>query len=317
MTDTISIVDLFDYHKDRLDLKWIAGEKGKNNKLDKKQNDGKYASPMQIGHMNFVHPHRIQVIGPTELEYIQEKKKSGLKELLIKIYQNNPIAILITNDLTIPQEIIDNAEKTATPLMSSSIDDQEVINHIAYFLNSVLAEKTTVHGVFMAVAGIGVLLTGKSGIGKSELALELLSRGHRLIADDAPQFSRTGPDSLVGTCPPALQDFLEVRGLGVLSIRSIFGDSAVKKRKNLRLVVELKPVSEIDYATLDRLKSHSEPTNLLGVKIPKVILPVAPGRNLAVIIESAARNQILLDKGYDATAVFINRQKELLERTTP
>ncbi len=317
MTNVISITDLFDYHEDRLGLKWVAGEKGKNNNLKKRSIDDKYASPMLIGHMNFVHPLRIQVIGPVEHEYLKKQKKTELKESLIKIYQNDPLAILVTNGLPISQQIIDNAEKTSTPLISSDIDDQEVINHILYFLNNVLAENTTVRGVFMAVAGIGVLLTGKSGIGKSELALELLSRGHRLIADDAPQFSRTGPDTLVGSCPPVLQDFLEVRGLGVLSIRSIFGDSAVKKRKNLHLIVELKPASEIDYLKLDRLKSYSEPMKLLGVKVPTVLLPVAPGRNLAVIIESAARNQILLEKGYDATAVFIKQQQEIMERNIP
>jgi len=268
--------------------------------------------------MNFIHPHRIQVMGPAELDYFQKQKDTDIEKSLTRIFQYNPAAIMITNGLVAPTEIIDDAEKTATPLISSPIDDQELINHILYFLDNALAEKTTIHGVFMAVAGIGVLLIGKSGIGKSELALELLSRGHLLIADDAPQFSRSAPDTLVGTCPLTLQNFLEVRGLGVLSIRAIFGDSAVKKQKNLRLVVELKPVSEINNKTLDRLKSHSEPTELLGVRVPKVIIPVAPGRNLAVIIESAARNQILLDKGYDATEAFIRQQKEAIEgHSTP
>jgi len=312
MTSVISIADLFEYHKDRLGLKWVAGEKGKNALVKKEIIDEKYASPMLIGHMNFVHPLQIQVIGKAEHDYLNKLDKTKFTESINNIYQNKPLSILITNNLPIAPEIIDHAEETSTPLILSTVDDQEAINHIQHYFNNELAENVTVHGVFMAVAGIGVLLIGKSGIGKSELALELLSRGHRLIADDAPQFSRTGPDTLVGSCPPALQDFLEVRGLGVLSIRSIFGDSAVKKRKNLRLAVELRHASEIDYAKIDRLKSHSEPLEMLGVKIPQVLLPVAPGRNLAVIIESAARNQILLDKGYDATAVFIKQQREII-----
>jgi len=317
MTNVVSIADLFEYHKDRLGLKWVAGEEGKNALVKKEVIDDKYASPMLIGHMNFVHPLQIQVIGTTEHAYLNKLDKTKLTESINNIYQNKPLSILITNNLPIAPQIVELANKTSTPLISSAVDDQEAINHIQHYFNNQLAENVTVHGVFMAVAGIGVLLTGESGIGKSELALELLSRGHRLIADDAPQFSRTGPDTLVGSCPPALQDFLEVRGLGVLSIRSIFGDSAVKKRKNLRLAVKLRHASEIDYAKINRLKSHSEPLQMLGVKIPQVLLPVAPGRNLAVIIESAARNQILLDKGYDATAVFIKQQREMIGHKTP
>lgn len=315
MNNFITITNLYDYHKDRLGLKWIAGHAGKNGKLERKSGDDNYASPMLIGHMNFVHPHRIQVIGISELEYLNNLKKSEQTEIFKKIFYNNPIAILVTNGQAIPKEIIQGAEDNSTPLISSSMNDHELINHILYFLNKILAETITVHGVFMAVAGIGVLLTGKSGIGKSELALELLSRGHRLIADDAAEFSRTSPDTIVGTCPPALQDFLEVRGLGVLSIRSIFGDSAVKTSKNLRLVVELKPMSELDESKLDRLGNQTERHDILGVKIPKVILPVAPGRNLAVIIESAARNQILIEKGYNATSAFIKQQKALMEQS--
>ena len=314
MANSITITELFDYHKDRLGLKWVAGKKGEHKALDKISGDNKFSNPMLIGHMNFVHPNRIQVIGEAELEYLTRQGKAHTSKSIAKIFQNKPDAIFVAREIDIPEEFIKNAEATSTPLISSSINDQEIINYILYYLNNVLAETITIHGVFMAVSGIGVLLTGESGIGKSELALELLSRGHRLIADDAVVLSRPGPDTIVGSCPPALQDFLEVRGLGVLSIRSIFGDSAIKPSKNLRLIVELKPLSEIDNSKLDRLKTKSEYKEILGVKVPKVIIPVAPGRNLAVIIESASRNQILLDKGYDATAAFIKQQKQIMEQ---
>ncbi len=316
MTTSITITELFDYHKDRLGLKWVAGKKGEHKSLGKASGDNKFASPMLIGHMNFVHPHRIQVIGASEMEYLTKQSKAHASKSINKIFQNKPEAILVAKGVDIPEEFIKNSEATSTPLISSNINDQEIINYILYFLNNVLAETITIHGVFMAVSGIGVFLTGESGIGKSELALELLSRGHRLIADDAVAFSRPGPDTIVGSCPPALQDFLEVRGLGVLSIRSIFGDSAIKPSKNLRLIVELKPLSEIDNSKLDRLKTKTEYNEILGVKIPKVIIPVAPGRNLAVIIESASRNQILLDKGYDATAAFIKQQKQIMKQNS-
>ncbi|MEJ2143194.1 MAG: HPr(Ser) kinase/phosphatase, partial [Gammaproteobacteria bacterium] len=172
----------------------------------------------------------------------------------------------------------------------------------------------TRHGVFMDVMGIGVLLTGPSGIGKSELALELINRGHRLVADDAPEFKRISPTNLRGTCPEILKDFLEVRGLGILNIRAMFGDNALIRYKRLRLIVDLQPMSDEDVHKNERLGSTTCFNSILNIEIPEVVVPVAPGRDIAVIVEAAVRNHILTLNGYNAAEDFINRQQQLINK---
>jgi HPr kinase/phosphorylase len=174
-----------------------------------------------------------------------------------------------------------------------------------------LGEITTLHGVMLDVLEVGVLITGDSSIGKSELALELISRGHGLVADDVVELQQIGPDTIQSRCPPMLRDFLEVRGLGVLNIRSIFGETAVRPRKALRLIVQLEPY-EAGIEPKDRLATRAGTQDILGVEIPTVTLAVAPGRNLAVLVEAAVRNHILITRGINSTAEFIKRQEEAM-----
>ncbi len=173
---------------------------------------------------------------------------------------------------------------------------------------------TTLHGVFLDVLGIGVLLRGDSGIGKSELALSLVNRGHRLIADDAVDFTKIDADTIMGSCPELLQDFLEVRGLGILNIRVMYGDSAIKNNKRLQLIVKVAIFPNEELTKIDRLHGVYKEQNILDVNIPQVTIPIAPGRNLSVLIESAVRNQILKNTGYNASEDFINRQHNLLNK---
>lgn len=164
----------------------------------------------------------------------------------------------------------------------------------------------------MDVSGIGVLLKGKSGIGKSEMALSLINRGHRLIADDAVDIKQVGPETLVGSCPPLLQDFLEVRGVGILNIRVMFGDNAIKDSKRLQLIVNMAIFSEEALSDIDRLHGLYRTEWILGIAVPEVTIPVAPGRNLSVLIEAAVRNQVLKHNGYDASLEFIAKQEQAI-----
>jgi HPr kinase/phosphorylase len=196
------------------------------------------------------------------------------------------------------------------------LSSQKLIGLLRHYLGAELAEKTVLHGVFMEVNGMGVLLCGESGVGKSELALELITRGHRLVADDAPEFFRVGPDTVRGRCPEVLRDFLEVRGLGLLDIRNMFGDSAIKPSKDLRLIVHLARMREEDIRQVDRLQGSYRQRTVLDVELPEVTIPVASGRNLAVLVEAAARNHILLRKGYNALEAFMQRQRNQIQKNS-
>jgi HPr kinase/phosphorylase len=164
----------------------------------------------------------------------------------------------------------------------------------------------------MEVLGTGVLITGESSVGKSELALELITRGHRLVADDAPEFTKSGPDVLDGRSPAVLQGFMEVRGLGVLNIREMYGDNAIKSNKYLRLIIHMERMSDENSSQFNRLTGQTKMRSLLNVDIPVIVVPVAPGRNLAVIVEAAVRNHILRNNGYDASEQLIERQQQAI-----
>lgn len=182
-------------------------------------------------------------------------------DVLEKLFFAQPAAVLLADGVSVDGQFVNFAERSGTPLWRSAQPDKLVIDELLYFLTHALAERTTQHGVFMEVLGTGVLLTGGAATGKSELALELIARGHRLIADDAPLFSRIAPDIISGTCPPLLQDFLEVRGLGVINIRTMFGDSAIKQEKYLRLIIRLQPMNDAELKkSIDCVAATPAPT---------------------------------------------------------
>jgi len=196
----------------------------------------------------------------------------------------------------------------ATPVTAA-----RVIETLAHYLAKALADQVELHGVFMDVLGLGVLITGESGVGKSELGLELISRGHGLVADDVVQISRIAAGTLEGRCPPMLKDFIEVRGLGLLNIRTIFGETAVRRKMKLRLVTHLQRPQPGGRDLAERLPLAELAEEILGVTVRKVIIPVAAGRNLAVLVEAAVRNEILKLRGIDSTAEFLARQKQQME----
>lgn len=317
MANSISVKTLFEKHREKLKLEHVAGTSGENRliQFDDEQVSAENEPDISyVGHLNFIHPHRIQIIGYREIEYFNDLNEQGRTESLNRLYEGNPLCIIIANDIEVPDDFITRSENIGLPLFRSSKNSQFLVNNLQYYLSHSIADRTTIHGVFMEVNGIGVLLTGESSVGKSELALELISRGHRLIADDAPQFSRIAPDTLSGTCPPPIKNFLEVRGLGVLNIRAMFGDSAIKDSKYLRVIVHLERMNEDQMRTIDRLRGSHQKNSILGVEVEQVTLPVAPGRNLAVLVEIAVRNHILALKGYHAAEDFIQRQQHFLEQ---
>jgi HPr kinase/phosphorylase len=236
------------------------------------------------------------------------------------MFKGDTVMLLVAEKQVPPAYFFEMCESNDLPLLTSPLVSGELVNNLRYYFTHQLADRTNLHGVFLEVLSMGVLISGDSSIGKSELALELISRGHRLIADDAPEFARIAPDIVNGTCPDLLQDLLEVRGLGVLNIRSMYGDSAIKNNKYLRLIIELTAFRRGDGAEDDRLSLSKRTRNVLGMEVPVFRLPVAPGRNIAVLVEAAVRNHLLNLKGYDAGEILAKRQRRVMaqnERKDP
>jgi HPr kinase/phosphorylase len=309
MSIALEIGTLYSALQEQLGLSWISGQKYSSRLVHSSKDDSSEIS--LVGHLNLINQHRVQIMGSKELEYLDGLKKNSRKDAVTQLFSEPTTLIIIAKHLAAPADLKAAAEACQIPLLSARLPSQATIRDIQYYLTNYFAEKITLHGVFMEVMGTGVLIIGESSIGKSELALELLTRGHRLIADDATEFARIAPDTLNGTCPEMLRDFIEVRGLGILNIRAMFGASAIKQSRNLRLIINLQDME--DATQMDRLHGSKRMRNIQDVDIPEITLPVGPGRNLAVLLEAAVRNHILRTKGYDASQAFIERQKRRLE----
>jgi HPr kinase/phosphorylase len=302
----LSVQQLFDERRERLGLAWAAGTAGATREFTGEMVHRPGVG--LIGHLNLIHPLLAQVLGPREVDYLQNLDPAVRESTVAGIMGGDTVCVLVGDGLKVPEILGEAAERIGTALLSSTEPSQQVINVLRPYMQQELGEVTTLHGVMLDVLEIGVLITGDSSIGKSELALELISRGHGLVADDVVELQQIGPETIQGRCPPLLRDFLEVRGLGVLNIRSIFGETAVRPRKALRLIVHL-DAPEGGVEPRDRLATRSGTQDILGVEIPTVTLAVAPGRNLAVLVEAAVRNHILLTRGVDSTREFIARQE--------
>ncbi len=318
MKNDLTTRDFIQSHGERLRLNWQAGQAGENRLL---QNEKVMTGIPIAGYLNLVKPNRVQVLGPEEVEYLEQLGENSHKDAVARLFKCEPAMIIfagITNNGSIEHEFVELANQTDTPLLHSSLASNELTELLQYHLSRLLGDSKIMHGVFMEVMGIGVLLTGPSGIGKSELALELISRGHRLIADDAPEFRRSAPKTIRGRSPALLKDFLEVRGLGVLNIRAMFGDNSIVETKRLQLIVHIDTLldntnSDSSLWEVDRIGGSKRKQCILEVEIPEVQIPVAPGRNVAVIIEAAVRNHVLYLNGYNAADDFIKRQQKLID----
>lgn len=311
----VSIARLFDDNREKLKLEWVAGREGGAKDLNSELT--KDSSKGLIGHLNFIHPNLIQVLGESEVGYLESLDASTCSRTLAQVATRELACFIVAGTDTTPAPLVRVAEASQTPLFVSPVASVELMWMLRPYLARALAESLTVHGVFLDVLGMGVLITGDSGVGKSELALELITRGSGLIADDVVELYRVGPETLEGRCPPLLRDFLEVRGLGVLNIRTIFGEAALRPRKNLKLVVRLERPAGHDLSLMERLPLKPGTERLMGVDMRKVTIPVAAGRNIAVLVEAAVRNYVLQLRGIDSTQEFIARQSAHMSSGEP
>jgi HPr kinase/phosphorylase len=308
MNPILTANDLFGAQHDTLRLRWLAGKSGQDRLLEPA--NARFPGMALVGYLNFVHPNRVQVLGSAEIEYLRRLADADHTQAIQNLFTcATTTMVVVANDENVDTDLIQAADAAGLPLLVSPLPGPKVIDHLQHYLTRSLAARTTLHGVYLEVMGLGVFLTGESGIGKSELALELLSRGHRLIADDAVEFSRTAPTVLIGRCPNLLRDFLEVRGLGILNVRAMFGDTAVRPEKTLRLIVRLEQLKPEQMAKVDRLQAEQKSRNILEVDIPEVALYVAPGRNLAVLVEAATRSHILRMRGVNPLDELMQRQQ--------
>lgn len=313
MTPTITARSLFDDLEQRLKFDWLPGTGEQTDYAISA--DDLTARPATAGFLNLIHPNKVQVMGTEECAYLDSQDASEQTATAALILKSHPIAVVVADGLEAPALLVSACNGSGTALFRSQQPSWEVVSYLQYYISRKLAPTTTLYGVFMEVFTIGVLITGKPGSGKSELALELLNRGHRLIADDAPEFKQVSPEIIDGRCPEALQDCLEVRGLGVLNVRRMFGDAAVKANKFLRLIIHLDVPENAEPApTNDRLRGNADTSRVLDLDIPRITLPVMAGRNLAVITEAAVRDFMLKMRGYDAATAFINRHSRLMQR---
>lgn len=270
--------------------------------------------PTLVGHLNVVQPNRLQVFGPTELGWWNSRGQDERDDLLDELFRDDLYGLIVTDNQDMPTGIVERARLADVPVLRSPDGCERVISTLRHVLGQELAARVVLHGVFIDVLGLGVLLTGGPAVGKSELALELVSRGHSLVADDSPEFSRPAPDAIEGEADDLIRDFLEVRGLGVLNIRLMYGDSAIRHHKRLQLIIHLEPLTDDSADQFDRLDGRPGHSEVLGVTIPTITLPVAPGRNLAVMVEAAVRSFLLARRGYSAANEFIGRQEKVIRR---
>lgn len=304
---TLSIQDLLDDKEYGLDLRLIAGASG----LGHRVSSSRIQKPglALTGYTQHLHPDRIQVLGNTEISYLFQLSDERLRDNTQKLCSFPISCFVVSKGLTPPAAFLEITEQHTIPVLVSPHQSSTFISLITKFLEEQLLPTTHLHGVLMDVLGVGMLLTGKSGIGKSECALDLVIRGHRLVADDMVFIRKKMPASLVGQPVQQIQHLMEIRGLGIINIKDLYGVSSIREKKIIDLVLELmewNPDQEYD-----RLGIDDKTTTILGVELPHLVIPVRPGRNLGSIIEVAARNFLLKGMGYHSAKDF---QQRLLER---
>ena len=265
-----------------------------------------------VGFYDHYEPIRLQIIGKVEDLYLIQLPAEERSRRLEDFFRSKPVGVIVTSSITISDDTIALAEKYSVPLLRTSVRTSEFMAGLIAYLNVQMGPRITRHGVLVEVYGEGVLLLGDSGVGKSETAIELLKRGHRLIADDAVEIKRVSATTLVGKAPDIIKHYVELRGIGIVDVRRLFGMGAVKETEKIDIVINLEPWQ--DGKMYDRLGLDEQTTEILGINVPSIVLPVCPGRNLSVVIEVAAMNNRQKRMGYNTAKEFNKRLMESMTR---
>ena len=309
---SISAEALFEEHRQALHWEWVAGHAHPERRFDEAAvRDARSAADL-IGYLNYIHPYRVQIVGRREVAYLSDDSDEDIERRISRIVTLEPPMIIVADGQAPPNRLVAMCDRADIPLFVTAESAGHVIDVMRAYLGQLFAERTTRHGVCMDILGLGVLLTGESGLGKSELGLELISRGHGLVADDAVDLYRISQTALEGRCPELLLNLLEVRGIGLLDIKAIFGETAVRRKMRLKLLVHLvrKETMEREF---ERLPYEPLFEDILGVPVRKVVIAVDAGRNLAVLVEAAVRNTVLQLRGIDTYADFVRRHQNAMD----
>jgi HPr kinase/phosphorylase len=310
---SISAEALFEEHRGALHWEWVAGHGHPERRFDEAAIREARSAADLIGYLNYIHPYRVQLVGQREVAYLRDAPPEIQERRITRIVTLEPPVLIVADNQAPPDKLVAICDRADIPLFVTQESAGHVIDVLRAYLSQLFAERTTRHGVFMDILGLGVLLTGESGLGKSELGLELISRGHGLVADDAVDLYRVSQTAIDGRCPELLMNLLEVRGIGLLDIKAIFGETAVRRKMRLKLIVHLvrKETLEREFERLPYEPMYEE---ILGVPVRKVVIAVDAGRNLAVLVEAAVRNTVLQLRGIDTYSEFIQRHQRAMER---
>ncbi len=306
----ISAEALFEEHRTILRWEWIAGHAHPERRFDEAAVRNAQSAADLVGYLNYIHPYRVQIVGKREVAYLSVSAEVAERRIS-RIVALEPPVLIVADDETPPDKLVAMCDRADIPLFATSESAGHVIDVVRSYLSMHFAERTTRHGVFMDILGVGVLITGESGLGKSELGLELISRGHGLVADDAVDLYRVSQTALEGRCPDLLLNLLEVRGIGLLDIKAIFGETAVRRKMRLKLIVHLVRKETMD-REFERLPYEPLNEDILDVPVRKTVIAVDAGRNLAVLVEAAVRNTILQLRGIDTYKEFIERHAKAM-----
>ncbi|HZV94078.1 MAG TPA: HPr(Ser) kinase/phosphatase [Caldimonas sp.] len=309
----ISAEALFEEFQSILHWEWIAGHAHPERHFDDAAIRDAGSAADLVGYLNYIHPNRVQIVGRREVAYLNDGSAEVIERRLTRIITLDPPVLIVADAQVPPDRLVALCDRAEIPLFVTSDSAGHVIDLVRGYLGQHFAERTTRHGVFMDILGLGVLLTGESGLGKSELGLELISRGHGLVADDAVDLYRVSQTALEGRCPDLLLNLLEVRGIGLLDIKAIFGETAVRRKMRLKLIVHLVRKETMD-REFERLPYEPLNEEILEVPVRKTVITVDAGRNLAVLVEAAVRNTILQLRGIDTYTEFIERHHKAMSK---